>query len=419
MRLDLKYGTDTLPLRLPDTLRVDVFEPGSTACLDDPAAALHAALNAPLGCPPLESREPPRSVAIAVPDKTRPFPLKLLLPPFLDRLFAAWPSLADSDIRIVVGGGLHPPADAEQLSRILPGDLRGCRVVPHDAVHSPVLRFGVTSRGTLVEINAAYASADFRTVMGMVDAHQFVGFTGGAKGVIIGCGSAGTIAANHRMLRENQAVVGTIENNPARLDINEAGELAGVNFAVNAVLDGTKRPVAVLAGLPSVVMGEASRATAELYGMRFAKPYDIVVASCGGYPKDICLYQAQKGLATAAQCAAPDAKILLVARCGDGLGDDRYHGYARRFSDARSLMADFEAKPFAVGPHKAFLFARATTKFTVAVQTEISPATLAECHLAYGPLQETVDRWLAEKPDARVAVITNANSTFFRNQEAS
>lgn len=414
MRFELKYGAGTLPLELPDSLHVDVFEPGRTAFLEKPVDSLHAALDVPLGCLPLEGRDAPGSVAIAVPDETRPFPVKLLLPPLLDRLFAVYESLKGEDVRIVVGGGLHPPADAAQLARILPEDLRGCRVVSHDAEHSPVIRFGVTSRGTPVEINADYGQADLKIVLGMVDAHQFVGFTGGAKGVIIGCGSAEAIAANHRMLRENRAFVGNIEDNPVRLDLNEAGELAGVAFAVNVVLDPAKRPAAVLAGLPPLVMREAARRTAALYGMAFSEPYDIVVASCGGQPKDICLYQAQKGLATAEQCAAPGGKILLVAQCAQGIGDERYHDYARRYPDARTLMAAFDKAPFAMGPHKAFFFARATLAFTVAVQTDLPKKSLNECHLEYGALQETVDRWLREKPDARVAVITNANSSFFR-----
>ncbi|MDR1776513.1 MAG: nickel-dependent lactate racemase [Desulfovibrio sp.] len=413
MRLHLRYGRETLPLWLQDTCHVDIFEPNTTTALDDPIYAIKAALDAPLGCQAFNHQKTPRSVAIAVPDKTRPFPLKLLLPPFLDRLFATWPSLEGKDVCIVVGGGLHPPADAEQLNQILPENLYGCRVVSHDAVHSPVLRVGVTSRGNPVEINADYIQADMKIVLGMVDAHQFVGFTGGAKGAIIGCGSAAAIAANHRLLRESASVIGNIENNPARLDINEAGDLAGINFAVNVVLDKAKQPVAIFAGLPSLVMSEASRVTAKVYGMSFGDPYDIVVASCGGSPKDICLYQAQKGLATAAQCAAAGAKILLVAKCEEGVGDERYYEYVRRFSDAQALMSDFKTKPFVVGPHKAFLFARALAKFTVVVQSEIPAATLADCLLTYGRLQETVDKWLAEKPNARVAVITNANSTFF------
>lgn len=413
MLFELKYGAGTLPLRLPDALTVDVFQPRTAIALEDPAAALDAALDTCLGSLLLEAREAPRSVAVAVPDETRPFPLKRLLPRLLDRLFSAYPSLSGDQVVIVVGGGLHPPADAAQLARILPKDLRGCRVVSHDAENSPVTSCGLTSRGTPVEINAQYAAAELKIVMGVVEPHQFVGFTGGAKGVTVGCASAAAIAANHRMLRHNRAVAAEIEDNPVRLDLNEAGDMAGVALAVNVVLDADKRPAAILVGRPSTVMREAARLAARVYGLRFDRPYDIVVASCGGLPKDICLYQAQKGLSTAAQCAAPEGRILLVAECAQGIGDRTYADYVRRFGDARSLMTDFENSPFVMGAHKGYLFARVTTRFIVAVQTDLSPETLAACHLTCGPLQETVDRWLAEVPGARVAVIKNANSSFF------
>ncbi|MDL2266679.1 nickel-dependent lactate racemase [Desulfovibrio sp. OttesenSCG-928-G15] len=418
MQMKLKYGAGYLPLQLPDALAIDVFEPRSAPVLADPVAALNAALDSPFGCMPLEGRDTPASVAIAIPDETRPFPVKVLLPALLDRLFTAYPALSGDDICIVVGGGLHPPADDAQLTRILPHDLRGCRVVAHDAEHSPVTDFGRTSRGTPVEINSAFATADLKIVMGLVDAHQFVGFTGGAKGVTIGCASARMIAANHKMLRDSAAVVGNVIDNPVRLDLNEAGELAGVSLAINVVLDAAKKVVALLCGIPSVVMREASVLTADLYGMPYTQPYDIVIASCGGLPKDICLYQAQKGLTTATQCAAPGAKIILLAKCEQGIGDEVYQNYVRRFKDDKSLKAAFEQGDFAMGAHKAYLFARITTRFTVVIHSDLSSETLAQCLLTGGELQETVDAWLKELSSPRIAVIQNANSSFFKKASA-
>lgn len=413
MRIELKYGGGSLPLELPDSVHVDIYEPKSAEPLADPVEKLHAVLDAPLGCLPLEAREAPRSVAIAVPDETRPFPVKLLLPPLLDRLFAAWPTLTGEDVTVIIGGGLHPPADAAHIARVLPEDLRGCRVVAHDAEHSPLVSFGHTSRGTPVELNAAFGEAELKIVMGMVDTHQFVGFTGGAKGAVIGCASAAAIAANHKMLRDPNAVAGAIDDNPVRLDLNESGELAGIAMAVNVVLDAAKRPVAVLAGLPVLVMREASRVTAELYGLAFSEPYDIVVASCGGKPKDICLYQAQKGLNSAMQCAKKGGHILLAAQCEQDIGDDVYFEYVSRFPSVPALMADFESREFRMGAHKAYLFARATLQYDVMIHSDLSAELLGKCLLTPGDMQTAVSGWLADTPGARVAVIKNANSSFF------
>lgn len=419
MEYKLKYGSGYLGLNLPDGASAHVFEPKEVTALADPVATLNAVLDAPIGGQRLEDRAQPASVSIAVPDETRPFPIKLLLPALLQRIYAAYPNLKPEDITIVVGGGLHPPADAAQLARIMPENLGGCRVVSHDAEHGATISFGTTSRGTPVEINADYAKAELRLVMGMVDPHQFVGFTGGSKGVTIGCASAAMIAANHRMMTDNAAFVGNIADNPVRQDLNESGEKAGIYMAINVVIDATKRPVAILAGVPAKVMLEASNVTASLYGLAFEQPYDIVVASCGGTPKDICLYQAQKGLNTATQCATLGAKILLVAECAQGIGDDVYYDYVRQFKSDTELMAAFKKGAFKMGAHKAFLFARTTTRFDVALQTALSSDILAQCLLKKGELQTTVDKWLQELAAAgnakpRIAIIKNANSSFFR-----
>lgn len=413
MKHELKYGGGLLEFELPDASTVDVFEPREVARLSDPLGSLMSALDSPTGCSRLEDIPAPVSVAIAVPDETRPVPLKLLLPPLIERMIKAWPTLARDKITIVAGGGLHPPADGAQLARILP-DLGGCRIVSHDAENSPIISFGVTSRGTPVEINAEFGWAQFRMVIGMVDAHQFVGFTGGAKGVTIGCASAAMISANHKMMSSPAAYAGNIADNPVRQDLNESGRMAGVDLAVNVVMDAAKQPVAIMAGVPHLVMEEASRKTGDLYGLSFERPYDIVIASCGGLPKDICLYQAQKGLSTASACAAPGGKIVLLAKCGQGIGDDHYYNYVRRFSSDAELMKDFTGGEFRMGAHKGFLFARATTRFDVRVHSDLPDATLEECLLKPGKVQESVDAWLEEKPDARIAVIKNANSSFFR-----
>ena len=413
MHLELKYGTGKLALDIPEHIRVDVFEPHTVSCLEDPVGSLHSALDAPLDRRPFERRPAPVSVAIAVPDETRPFPVKQLLPPLLDRIFSAWPALLPTNTTIVIGGGLHPPADAAQRARILPEDLRGCNVVAHDAKRSPMTSYGQTARGTPIEINKAYANAEYKLVMGMVDSHQFVGFTGGSKGVTIGCASAAMIEANHRLLRDPSARAGNIENNPVRLDLNEAGERIALDMAVNVVLDASKNPLAVIAGAPVAAMREAARVAGEVYGLSFDEPYDIVVASCGGHPKDICLYQAQKALTAAMQCTRPGGRIMLAAECSQGIGDEDYHDYVRRFPNPHSLKRAFEAGPFIMGAHKAYLFARTLTQFTVALHSSLDPRMLRECQLSYGELQTTVNAWIAECRNPRIAVLQNANSSFF------
>jgi len=415
MEVRLKYGSGYKSLQLPDDAEVMVFEPRKLPVLPDLGRALMAALDEPLGTEGLEGRSQPSSVAIAVPDETRPAPLKKLLPVLLSRLFGNWPDLSPEDVVIVVGGGLHPAPDAAQLARILPSDLKGCGVVSHDAENSPMALLGRTSRGTPVEINAEYAKAELKIVLGMIDPHQFQGMTGGAKGVAIGCASREMIQHNHSFMCDACARVGNIEDNPARLDINEAGRIIGIDLAVNVCLDPGKQAVGVFAGEPEAVLRAGAAVTEKVYGLPLDKAYDVVIASCGGDPKDICLYQAQKGLNMASRCAGEHGRILLLAACAQGVGDDAYHEYVCRFSCPADQMREFTEKGFRMGAHKAFLFSRTLTRHTVVVDSDLDAETLAGCHLTKGEAQATLDLWLRETQDGRpsIAVVPNANTTYF------
>lgn len=413
MQYILKYGKGKIALSLPENANVTVIEPRHVQPLKDPLGEFSRALNSPLSCPRFEDMTVPGSIAIAVPDETRPFPTKLLLPPLLEKIFRTYPDLPHECVTIVVGGGLHPRPDEAQLSRILPEDLQGCRVVSHDAQTSPMRHMGVTSRGTPVEINAAYADADLKIVMGMVDIHQFVGCTGGAKGVVVGCASANMITHSHSMMTRDEAYAGNIATNPVRLDMNEAGEIAGVRVAVNVVLTSDKQIAALFVGNPAAVLEKAALMTKSLYGQRLERPFDIVIASCGGYPKDICLYQAQKALDACRHCVAPHGKILLLAQCAQGIGDERYEKYVERFHSQEELMENFRHSKFVMGAHKAFLFARAALNHEVILHTDLPESDLKRCLLRKGDAQTAVDAWLEENPKMTVGILTYANSTFF------
>ncbi len=420
MQTALKYGQDLLSLSLPERASVSVLQPSSLPVLNNVEESFNRAMDSPLGGLMLEAMAAPGTVSIVVPDETRPAPVKTLLPLLLKRLYRAFPELRPADITIVVAAGLHPPLDESGLRRVVPEAVApGCRVISHDALHSPMRDFGRTSRNTPVRINSCFAEADLRLLIGNIDPHQFVGFTGGAKGAVIGCGSARTIEANHALMFHDLARVANIEGNPVRADIDEAGRMIGIPMVINVVLDGDKRPVQLLAGEPVAVYRTGAATCAAIYGVAVPDPFDMAVASCGGHPKDITLYQAQKGLAHAAQAVKPGGKILLLAACPQGVGDDVYFEYASRFPTPQAALEDFKKTGFRMGAHKAFLFDRILAAFDVAIASDLDAAILQQCHLRACDPQQTVERWVADfsgKPS--LAVIPNANTTYFYQPSA-
>jgi len=417
MKLELKYGEGTLEVEVPDSADVTVLEPNQIAPVPSVEQAVIDALadaqakDAGL-VPDLKEGQ---KVAIAVPDETRPLPVKKVLPIVLKWLYEHAPALKPEQVTVIVGGGLHPPLEKADLDRLVPPEVApGCTVISHDAVNSPMKDFGTTSSGSPVQVNQVYGEADYKIVIGQIDPHQFVGFTGGAKGVIIGCGSAKTIEHNHGLMFNEQARVGVLAENPVRQDLNEAGELVGINLAVNMVMAPNKDVIKVMIGKPLDTLAEGTKSCAALYGVGIDEKFDIVIASCGGYPKDICLYQAQKGLNLASQAVKPGGKILLLAAAPQGVGDDVYLDYVSQFETPQEVVSDFRKKGFKMGAHKAFLFGRTLNQFDVAVTSELDPAILKQCQLRAARPEEALGEWLdGFEGTPRIGVIMNANTMYY------
>ena len=93
--------------------------------------------------------------------------------------------------------------------------------------------------------------------------------------------------------------------------------------------------------------------------------FDCVIASAGGYPKDINLYQSQKALTNAAEITRDGGDIYLIAACDEGAGNSQFVKFLGDIHSPREVLDKFKISGFSVGPHKAFQIAR------IAVRTNI------------------------------------------------
>ena len=75
---------------------------------------------------------------------------------------------------------------------------------------------------------------------GNLEFHYFVGYSGGAKALAPGVCGRSTISNNHKHFLKPGAKAGIIEENPVREEIEEIGEMVGIDFIVNAVLNSHK-----------------------------------------------------------------------------------------------------------------------------------------------------------------------------------
>jgi nickel-dependent lactate racemase len=140
-------------------------------------------------------------VTVVVPDITRPIDYRDALGPVLARL---------PEATVLVGLGLHRPMSAQELEPLATlCNEHGASLEQHDPGRVVRAPSGASFAPQVVE-------ADRVVCVGVVEPHQYAGFSGGVKGIVIGCGGLDTIGEMHGlpMLRACGARVGWVEGNP-------------------------------------------------------------------------------------------------------------------------------------------------------------------------------------------------------------
>lgn len=325
MKVKLAYGKTGLEVGLPDK-NVTVIEPRFVPGLPDEARAIREALRHPLGTPPLrELVSTKNKVAIVFSDLTRPMPSDRVLPTLLQELA----HIPAGNITLINGLGTHRRNSDAELARMLGPEIVGkYRILQHDCWDKDnLVRLGITAFGHEAAVNRAYLEADVKILTGFIEPHLFAGFSGGPKAVLPAVSSEGLILGNHsaRMLGHPKAIWGEMEGNPVQEEIREVAAMTRPTFLLNVTLNKKREITGVFAG----EMAQAHRE-----GVKLAKaaamapvpaPFDIVITSNSGYPLDLNLYQAVKGMSAAAQIVKKGGAIIVAAECWDGVPDNGHY----------------------------------------------------------------------------------------------
>ncbi len=351
----LAYGHSAQTITLPHDPVLWIQEREWPSSLPAEEMLIRRALEAPLGMEPLSCLvRPGQRVAVVVSDITRPCPTSRLLPFVLSELRAG--GVEEADIRIVFALGSHRCLNpVEQAVLVSPAIFD--RVCCGDTGSGPFVEVGRTRRGTSVQVFRPVVEADWRVYTGNIEYHYFAGYTGGAKALLPGVCSPDTIRPNHSWMVHESATAGRIAGNPVREDLEEAAALAGPAFLLNVVLDGEKRVVAAVAGDVTAAHRQGCRTVDELYRVPIPRRSDIVLASAGGWPKDINLYQAHKALENAAAAVRDGGIIILLAECGEGLGQATFGEWMTSGAPPDELLRRIR-EHFVLGGHKAAAIAK-------------------------------------------------------------
>lgn len=413
MEIAIPYGHSYVKINIPDRFPVDWIEAPHAAPATDPLQVVCSALDAPSGGFDLADFRGAGSVAIAINDKTRMTPYAYMLPPLLKRLEKL--GIPPSAVRLYIASGTHQPMLPEEYPLVLPEEiLSRFQVVSHAAYdQSELVYLGETSRGTPLWTNRGFYQSDFKIVTGNIEPHQFVGFSGGVKSAVIGLAGHATIKHNHSWFTHPDAQLGSYERNPVRQDLEEMGAMMGIQLALNTVLTQDRQIIYALAGTPRAVMEAGVPLSRRVSQVEVEKRYGLVLSSPGGHPKDINLYQAQKGLAHSAMIIRPGGTVILAAACPEGTGSQAYEDWMVGRSSHPQVLEDFKAEVFRIGPHKAFQIARDAVRVKLRFFSGMDRSMARDLLLnPEADLQEAVDKSLAGLAEGeRIGIMPHAAST--------
>jgi len=381
MRLEIAYGSSYLPLEVADDNLIGIITPPVSDAVFDGAQLVAGALKNPVGTLPLGEiirRKSARNAVVVVNDMTRPTPNQEILPPLLAEIEQA--GIKAEDITLIIATGIHRHHTEEENRSVFGAEIADrYRIVNHDCDRN-LISLGRLSNGLELEINRTAAQADLLVTIGVVGLHYFAGYSGGRKSILPGIASRQAIEANHKMMSDRRACLGNYQDNPVSDLMLEAARRAEVDFILNVVTQSKHDIAYCAAGEVAAAWLEAVRFCEKINTVEIASRADIVLASCGGYPKDINMYQAQKALDSALLAVKPGGSIILIAECREGLGEDTFQAWIEQSDCPQDIVDRFNHR-FELGGHKAYAICRVLDHAQILLLSDLTPEQVRKMYM--------------------------------------
>jgi nickel-dependent lactate racemase len=403
-------------IKLPDKNLIGILQPSEIPLTkENSKKSIEKALENPIGSPPLEDLITPASiVSIVVDDITRPTPTKDILEVLLNKLRSV--GVPQEKIKITIGNGMHRRPTQEEMGFILGEKIRDqFDVASNDARDdSQFVYLGDTGNNTPLFFNRRVVEADLVLTTGIIKPHSFAGFTGGAKSILPGVSSKGTILANHRydFVDFPQGTYGDADASFARRDMEEAARRLPV-FILNVVKDAKGRVVGVFAGDVVKAHRQGVKLFEEIALHSVHEVADIIFME-GNYASSQTLYQALGGIDVTLISRKPVIKeggmVVLLAQCREGFGSKILEDFIPAFHSPSDILNFLKHSPPEEDQWSAQRLAYYLTKIDVAIVTNgIAKEDLGKSKMSYFSTMDDAlhDAFNRFGQDMRIMVIRN------------
>ncbi|MEN6411482.1 MAG: nickel-dependent lactate racemase [Veillonellales bacterium] len=326
-KFELKLGKRAVKFSLPEEKIIDVVEGKEYPPIVDVEAAIKEALRNPIGTKPLKDIvKAGDKVAVVASDVTRAWVrFDIFLPYILNELNEA--GVPDSDILLVVALGAHRINTPEEHVTVYGREVvdRVRIIQSYAPIKEDFTYIGTTSRGVAVSVNKEIVKADKVILTGGIVYHLMAGFGGGRKSILPGVSGYATIQGNHSFCLSEEigkgtnpnSVSGKLDGNAMNEDMIEIAKMVHPDFLFNVTQTAEGKFARFVAGDWLQAWLEGCRTIEKIFGVPIREKADLVIASAGGYPKDINLYQADKTMDNAAMACKDDGVIILIMELPD------------------------------------------------------------------------------------------------------
>ena len=399
---EIPFGRSTVTFTLPPPMHARVVVSKPVPPVRDVEEAVAHALAHPVNSPPLRRLAGPgHRVCIVFTDITRASPDRVLVPALLRELDLA--GVRDEDITLLCGIGMHRPSTHEEkVTKLGRHVVERYRVIDHEPQNEEVLvDLGTTQGGVPVSVHQAAVDADLLLATGLVEPHQYAGYSGGRKTVAVGAAGEPLIAHTHgpAFVDDPDTRLGRTEGNPFHEAVTEAAKLAGLDFIVNVVLDDEKRVACVEAGEPVETHRQLVEFARAVYEVPIPHQYDVAIAGAG-HPKDANLYQASRAASylhfAPTPVVRPGGYIIVPAPCeegaGEGVGEQRFLSAMRDAPDVQAILCDARETGYPPGEQRAFVMAKVLEDVNVVIVGSQCPEIATACKMQSA---DTVEEALA------------------------
>lgn len=323
----LKYGKEVVSFKIPEEQVLYELWGKQYPALADLQKVYRHALDYPIDSAPLrEIVKPGEKVVVTVSDITRGWQRNdRVLPVLIETLNEA--GIPDANITILIVVGAHRLNTEDEFGELCGKEIcHRVRVINHDCWDTKnMVYLGKTSRGTEVSVNRLAVEADRLILTGGVIYHYMAGYGGGRKGILPGLSSIKTIRQNHLMAMSPAlgsgsnpyAASGRTRGNEMHEDMMEVAGFVQPDFIVNTVPNLDGQIAGVFAGNWVSAWLDSVKLVDEIFGVEVEEEADIVIATAGGYPRDINLYQTGKTMDNAYYAMKKGGVAVILAECPD------------------------------------------------------------------------------------------------------